>query len=65
MASAVPVLITVLFALALTGVVSFAALRFLSRHSGPTLVFGLFLLATTFGIIAIFTLTFLRKTQIG
>jgi hypothetical protein len=63
--SAVPVLIAVVIALALASLVSYIALRFLGRHSGPTLVFGLFMLAITFGLVAIFTLTFLRKTTVG
>jgi hypothetical protein len=58
-------LVAVLIALVLAGLVSYIALRFLNRRLGPTLVFGLFMLAVTFGIVAIFTLTFLRKTTVG
>ncbi len=59
------VLVTILIELGLAGVAGFLALRLLNRRSGPTVVMGLAVLAITFGLVAIASVTFLRKTRIG
>jgi len=59
------VLVTILIELGLAGVAAFLALRLLNRRSGPTVVMGLAVLAIMFGLVAIASVTFLRKTRIG
>ncbi|OLD90587.1 MAG: hypothetical protein AUG96_01840 [Chloroflexi bacterium 13_1_20CM_4_66_15] len=65
MQAASVVLVTILIELGLAGVAGFLALRLLNRRSGPTVVMGLAVLAITFGLVAIASVTFLRKTRIG
>ena len=65
MQAASVVLLTILIELGLAGVAGFLAFRLLTRRSGPTVVMGLALLAITFSIVAIASVTFLRKTRIG
>ena len=48
--------------LGLAGAIAYLALRLTTRKGGPTIVFGLFLLAIIFGIVAIASVTFFRKT---
>ena len=65
MQAASVVLVTILIELGLAGVAAFLALRLLNRRSGPTVVMGLAVLAIMFGLVAIASVTFLRKTRIG
>ncbi|TMD20832.1 MAG: hypothetical protein E6I99_13320 [Chloroflexi bacterium] len=65
MQAASVVLLTILIELGLAGVAGFVALRLLNRRSGPTAVMSLAILAITFGLVAIASVTFLRKTRIG
>ena len=48
--------------LGLAGAIGYLALRLTTRRGGPTIVFGLFMLAIIFGIVAIASVTFFRKT---
>jgi len=59
------VLVTILIELGLAGVAGFLALRLLNRRSGPTVVMSLAVLAIMFSLVAIASVTFLRKTRIG
>ena len=65
MQAASVVLVTILIELGLAGVAGFLALRLLNRRSGPTLVMSLAVLAIMFSLVAIASVTFLRKTRIG
>lgn len=58
----VPILVVVAIALVLAGIASYLSIRFASQHSENTIVMGLFMLAAVCGIVAIFALTFFRKT---
>ena len=58
----VPILVTVAVALILAGVAGYLSIRFAGQRSDNTIVMGLFMLAAVFGIVAIFALTFFRKT---
>jgi len=59
------VVVAILVFLGLSGITAFLSVRLASRRSDITLVMGLFMLAVVFGIVAIFTLTFLGKTRSG
>ncbi len=65
MQAASVVLVTILIELGLAGVAGFLALRLLNRRSGPTVVMSLAVLAIMFSLVAIASVTFLRKTRIG
>ena len=65
MQAAAIVLVTILIELGLAGVAGVLALRLLSSRSGPTVVMGLAMVAIMFGIVAIASVTFFRKTRIG
>ena len=65
MQAAAIVLVTILIELGLAGVAGVLALRLLGRRSGPTVVMGLAMVAIMFGIVAIASVTFFRKTRIG
>ncbi|TMD68622.1 MAG: hypothetical protein E6I84_01255 [Chloroflexi bacterium] len=60
------VLVTILVALVLAGLAGFIGLRLSTgRGSGAPTVMAIFLLAITFSIVAIFSVTFIRKTVGG
>jgi hypothetical protein len=59
------VLIAIAVLLILAAVATYFALRFANRRSDNTIVMGFFLLATIFGVAAIFVVTFLGKTRSG
>ena len=65
MQAASVVLVTILIELGLAGVAGFLALRLLNRRSGPTVVMSLAVLAIMFSLVAIASVTFLRKTRLG
>ncbi len=65
MQAASVVLVTILIELGLAGVAGFLALRLLNRRSGPAVVMSLAVLAIMFSLVAIASVTFLRKTRIG
>ena len=65
MQAASVVLVTILIELGLAGVAGFLALRMLNLRSGPTVVMSLAVLAIMFSLVAIASVTFLRKTRIG
>jgi len=65
MQAASVVLVTILIELGLAGAAGFLALRLLNRRSGPTVVMSLAVLAIMFSLVAIASVTFLRKTRIG
>ena len=48
--------------LGLAGAIAYLGLRLATRRGGPTVVMGLFMLAVIFGIVAIASVTFFRKT---
>jgi hypothetical protein len=48
--------------LGLAGAIAYLALRLATRRGGPTVVFGLYMLAVIFSIVAIASVTFFRKT---
>ncbi len=48
--------------LGLAGAIAYLALRLATRRGGPTVVMGLLMLAVIFGIVAIASVTFFRKT---
>jgi hypothetical protein len=56
------VFISILVELGLAGAIGYLGLRLTTRRGGPTVVMGLFMLAVIFGIVAIATVTFFRKT---
>jgi hypothetical protein len=61
-----PVVIAVCIILvALAGVAGFFSVRLAARRADNTIVMGLLMLATVFGVAAIFVLTFLGKTRSG
>ncbi|HVH64650.1 MAG TPA: hypothetical protein VM674_01340 [Candidatus Acidoferrum sp.] len=55
------VFVAIIVELGLAGLIGYLALRLSTRRGGPTVVFGLFMLATVFGIVAIASVTFFRK----
>ncbi|HEY9289208.1 MAG TPA: hypothetical protein VIT43_14430 [Candidatus Dormibacteraeota bacterium] len=57
-----PILVAVALALILAGVAGYLSIRLAGQRSDNTIVMGLFMLAAVFGIVAIFALTFFRKT---
>jgi hypothetical protein len=59
------VLATILVALVLAALVGFVGLRLSTGRSGTTTVAAVFLLAITLSIVAIFSVTFIRKTVGG
>jgi hypothetical protein len=60
------VLVSVLIALVLAGAAGYVALRLSTgRGGGAATVMAFYLLAITFSIVAIFSLTFIRKTVGG
>jgi uncharacterized paraquat-inducible protein A len=59
------VILAIVVFLALAGVAGYLSIRLAGRRSDNTVVMGLFMLAAVFGIVAIFTLTFLRKAVSG
>jgi hypothetical protein len=60
------VLVAILVALVLAGLLAFVGLRLSTGRGGETAtVTALFLLAITFSIVAIFSVTFIRKTVSG
>jgi hypothetical protein len=61
----VPILVVVVVALVLAGGAGYLSIRLASQRSDNTIVMGLFMLAAVFGIVAIFALTFFRKTVSG
>jgi hypothetical protein len=63
--SASAILISMAIELGLAGVAGYLALRFMTRRSDPILVFALFMVAITFGLIAIFSITLLGKSKSG
>jgi hypothetical protein len=65
MGSLTVVLIAILIELGLAGLAGVLAFRLMNRRSGPTLVMGLIMVAIAFGLVAIASVTFLRKTQVG
>jgi hypothetical protein len=56
------VFVSIAVELGLAGAIAYLALRLTTRRGGPTVVFGLFMLAVIFGIVAIASVTFFRKT---
>jgi hypothetical protein len=63
--SASVILISMAIELGLAGAAAYLALRLMTRRSDPTLVFGLFMLAITFGLVAIFSITLMGKSKTG
>ena len=60
------VLATIAVALVLAGLAGFVGLRLSTgRGGGTTTVMAVFLLAITFSLVAIFSVTFIRKTVGG
>ena len=55
------VFVAIIVELGLAGAIGYLALRLSTRRGGPIVVFGLFMLATVFGIVAIASVTFFRK----
>lgn len=53
--------ISIIVALGLAGAIAYLALQLTTRRGGPTVVFGLFMLAVVLSIVAIATVTFFRK----
>ena len=63
--SAPLILVAIAIELGLAGIAAYVGLRLLTRRSEPTLVMGLFMLAITFGLVAIFSITFMGKIKSG
>ena len=60
------ILVTILVAVVLAGLVGFVGVRLSTgRSSEPTTITAVFLLAITFAIVAIASITFIRKTVGG
>lgn len=56
------IFVSIVIDLALAGAIGFLGLRLATRRAGSTAVAALFFLAIAFGIVAIASVTFFRKT---
>jgi hypothetical protein len=59
----VVILVTIGIELVLAGVATFLALQLARRTTGPSVVSGLYLIAITFALVAIASITLIAKAQ--
>ena len=60
-----PIIVSIIVELGLAAVIGFLGVRLATRRAGPTVVMALFLLAITFSIVAIASVTFFRRAALG